>query len=187
MTRMDGQRVWLAGASMGIGRAVALEMSRRGADLVLTARSEAPLESSFPDPIVAEPISPDPIGPEARDAEAERPPLVAQAEHPEPQALPVLVPDESLHLSWMEEPPIEMNDAIAAELDAESDSETEQALEGEAAEAPPAAGGAWEAADAAWTPADRPRPGMSASGAPCPATGSTSARRTAIRTSTSCA
>ena len=54
-------------------------------------------------------------------------------------------------------------------------------------EAPPAAGGAWEAADAALTPADRPRPGMSASGAPYPATGSTSARRTAIRTSTSCA
>ena len=51
----------------------------------------------------------------------------------------------------------------------------------------PAAGGAWEAADAAWTPADRPRPVTSASGAPYPATGSTSARRTAIRTWTSCA
>jgi len=43
MTTLAGQRVWLTGASMGIGRAVALELARRGAVPILTARSEEKL------------------------------------------------------------------------------------------------------------------------------------------------
>jgi len=38
----------------------------------------------------------------------------------EPQAPPILVPDESLQLSWMEEPPIEHHDPAPAEDQAES-------------------------------------------------------------------
>lgn len=39
-----GQRVLITGASSGIGRALALEFARRGADLVITARSQGRLE-----------------------------------------------------------------------------------------------------------------------------------------------
>jgi polysaccharide deacetylase 2 family uncharacterized protein YibQ len=55
-------------------------------------------------------------------------PAASSAEHPDPQTLPVLVPDESLHLSWMEEPPIEMSDEIAAETEPQA-SEAEDAQE----------------------------------------------------------
>jgi hypothetical protein len=55
-------------------------------------------------------------------------PAASSAQHPDPQTLPVLVPDESLHLSWMEEPPIEMSDEIAAEIEPQA-SEAEDAQE----------------------------------------------------------
>ena len=45
MTQLKDRTVWLTGASMGIGRAVALELGRRGATVVLTARSREPLET----------------------------------------------------------------------------------------------------------------------------------------------
>ncbi len=44
MNRLDGQRVWITGASKGIGRALAEELARRGARTVLTARNETELE-----------------------------------------------------------------------------------------------------------------------------------------------
>lgn len=40
-------------------------------------------------------------------------PVPPMAAAPAPQAAPILVPDESLQLSWMEEPPIEQHDRIA--------------------------------------------------------------------------
>jgi len=39
------KRIWVTGASSGIGRAVALELSRRGAKLALTARNEETLKT----------------------------------------------------------------------------------------------------------------------------------------------
>ena len=57
-------------------------------------------------------------------------PAGPEAPHPDPQALPVLVPDESLHLSWMEEPPIEMSDEIAAEIERQATQEAEDPAAG---------------------------------------------------------
>ncbi len=63
--------------------------------------------------------SPDLATPETVIAESSTPELVAEApavpaaKHPDPQAAPILVPDESLQLSWMEEPPIQQSDRIA--------------------------------------------------------------------------
>ena len=42
-THISGARVWLTGASYGIGRALALELARRGAIVGVTARSEESL------------------------------------------------------------------------------------------------------------------------------------------------
>ena len=43
MRDWSGKRYWLVGASEGLGRAVAFALSRRGVELVLSARSEARL------------------------------------------------------------------------------------------------------------------------------------------------
>jgi polysaccharide deacetylase 2 family uncharacterized protein YibQ len=45
---------------------------------------------------------------------------VPEAKHPDPQAVPILVPDESLQLSWMEEPPVQQGDEIAALIERQS-------------------------------------------------------------------
>ncbi len=42
--RLDGQLALVAGASAGIGRAIASELLGRGADVLLTAREDGPLE-----------------------------------------------------------------------------------------------------------------------------------------------
>jgi NAD(P)-dependent dehydrogenase (short-subunit alcohol dehydrogenase family) len=42
--RMDGRVVWLTGASRGLGRALAFALAGAGAELLISARSEAPLE-----------------------------------------------------------------------------------------------------------------------------------------------
>jgi polysaccharide deacetylase 2 family uncharacterized protein YibQ len=47
-------------------------------------------------------------------------PAVPEAKHPDPQAVPILVPDESLQLSWMEEPPVQQGDEIAALIERQS-------------------------------------------------------------------
>ncbi|MBV6469041.1 MAG: 3-phenylpropionate-dihydrodiol/cinnamic acid-dihydrodiol dehydrogenase [Nitrospirae bacterium] len=40
---VNGRRVWVTGASSGIGRAVAVELVRRGATVIASARNESPL------------------------------------------------------------------------------------------------------------------------------------------------
>jgi NAD(P)-dependent dehydrogenase (short-subunit alcohol dehydrogenase family) len=46
--RLDGRVVWLTGASRGLGRALAFALAGAGAELLLSARSEAPLEEVAP-------------------------------------------------------------------------------------------------------------------------------------------
>ena len=41
---LDGQRIWIVGASAGLGAALARALSEKGARLVLSARSEEPLQ-----------------------------------------------------------------------------------------------------------------------------------------------
>jgi short-subunit dehydrogenase len=44
MTTLANSRIWITGASSGIGEALAYELARRGARLVLSARKESTLE-----------------------------------------------------------------------------------------------------------------------------------------------
>ncbi|MGJ8637499.1 MAG: SDR family NAD(P)-dependent oxidoreductase [Phycisphaerales bacterium] len=44
-TSLQGKRIWLTGASLGIGRSVAHELAARGASVALTARNEEALDS----------------------------------------------------------------------------------------------------------------------------------------------
>jgi len=85
----------------------------------------APPDSATPETVIAESSAPEPV------AEA---PAVPLTKHPDPQATAILVPDESLQLSWMEEPPIQQSDQIGTLIEQQG-SAAEQAQE-------PAAGAA---------------------------------------------
>ncbi len=59
MLELNGRRYWLIGASEGLGRAVAEKLSRRGVELVLSARSEdrlAELADALPGRATAVPM-----------------------------------------------------------------------------------------------------------------------------------
>lgn len=43
--RLAGRRAWITGGGRGIGRAMALELARQGADLAISSRTQAELES----------------------------------------------------------------------------------------------------------------------------------------------
>lgn len=45
MDSFEGKNIWLLGASSGIGYSLALELGRRGANLVLSARSRDKLDA----------------------------------------------------------------------------------------------------------------------------------------------
>ena len=45
MTKVEGQKVWITGASSGIGRALAIELGRRGARLILSGRKVEALDA----------------------------------------------------------------------------------------------------------------------------------------------
>ena len=47
MRDWSGKRYWLVGASQGLGRAVAHEMSKIGVDVILSARDEAALTENL--------------------------------------------------------------------------------------------------------------------------------------------
>jgi NAD(P)-dependent dehydrogenase (short-subunit alcohol dehydrogenase family) len=44
MGRLDGRVAWITGGGRGIGRAIALEMAREGADIAISSRTESELE-----------------------------------------------------------------------------------------------------------------------------------------------
>ncbi len=46
MRDWPGKRYWIVGASAGLGRAVSQELSKTGAELILSARSTDELENS---------------------------------------------------------------------------------------------------------------------------------------------
>jgi hypothetical protein len=68
----------------------------------------APPDSATPETVIAELSAPELVPPEP----VTRAPAVPLTKHPDPQATAILVPDESLQLSWMEEPPIQQSDQI---------------------------------------------------------------------------
>ena len=83
-----------------------------------------------PETVIAESSAPELVAP----GSVTREPAVPLTEHPDPQATPILVPDESLQLSWMEEPPIQQSDQIGTLIEQQG-SAAEEAQE-------PAAGAA---------------------------------------------
>jgi polysaccharide deacetylase 2 family uncharacterized protein YibQ len=111
----------LAGAALWYFAGSEPTLPDLGPTLVTAGGGDRTPATLAPDPDLAPPdlVPPDWAAPETVIAESSAPELVAEApavpeaKHPDPQAVPILVPDESLQLSWMEEPPIQQGDKIA--------------------------------------------------------------------------
>jgi hypothetical protein len=101
----------------------------------LPAPDLAAPDLATPETVIAESSAPELVAPgSVTPGPVTREPAVPLTEHPDPQATPILVPDESLQLSWMEEPPIQQSDQIGTLIEQQG-SAAEEAQE-------PAAGAA---------------------------------------------
>ena len=113
---LAGTALWyFAGAGPSVPDLGAALVTAGGGDRTPTAPAPAP-DVAPPDLAAAETAAPELVAP----GPASPAPAVPEAKHPDPQAVPILVPDESLQLSWMEEPPIQQGDEIAALIERQS-------------------------------------------------------------------
>ena len=113
---LAGTALWyFAGAGPSVPDLGAALVTAGGGDRTPTAPAPAP-DVAPPDLAAAETAAPELVAP----GPASPAPAVPEAKHPDPQAVPILVPDESLQLSWMEEPPLQQGDEIAALIERQS-------------------------------------------------------------------
>jgi len=116
---LAGATLWYVGGSEPVlpDLGPALLTAGGGESEAVTLVPEPALTQPEPDPEVAgwepalpENVDPEDAAPESIGAAATVPPAAL----PDPQSAPILVPDETLQLSWMEEPPLQQKDQIAA-------------------------------------------------------------------------
>ncbi len=113
---LAGTALWyFAGAGPSVPDLGAALVTAGGGDRTPMAPAPAP-DVAPPDLAAAETAAPELVAP----GPASPAPAVPEAKHPDPQAVPILVPDESLQLSWMEEPPLQQGDEIAALIERQS-------------------------------------------------------------------